>query len=60
MTEEQITNWMQERIDNRDFTDAAGLAKGFLDEHNITNVLDPEFSKAMDAGFSLAEEIAGC
>ena len=60
MTEEQITKWMQERIDNRDFTDAAGLAKEFLDEHNITNVVDPEFSMTISAGFKLVNIIAGC
>ena len=60
MTEEQITKWMQERIGKRNFTDAAELAKGFLDEHNITEVMDPQFSMAISAGFKLADEIAGC
>ena len=58
MNEEQITKWMKERIDRRDFTDAAGLARDFLQEHDINNVLDPDFSKTMDAGFLLAGKIA--
>jgi len=58
MTEEQIALWMKKKVQERNFTDAASLARQFLSEHNITDVLDPRFNMAMNAGFSLAEEIA--
>ena len=58
MNEEHIVSWMRERISGGNFTDAASMAKEFLDENNITNVLDPDFSKTMNAGFKLADEIA--
>ena len=58
MNEEQIITWMRERISTNNFTDAASLASEFLDEHNITNTLDPDFSATIDAGFKLADEIA--
>ena len=38
--------------------DAASLARQFLDEHHVHNVLDPTFQQVMDAGFKLAGEIA--
>jgi hypothetical protein len=58
MTEEQISKWMKQRVAERNFTDAAGLAREFLAENNITDVMDPQFNMAMNAGFSMAEEIA--
>ena len=58
MTEEQISKWMKQRVAERKFTDAASLAREFLSKHNITDVLDPQFNMAMDAGFGMAEEIA--
>ncbi len=57
MMEEQIVKWMREKVKRDGFTDAASLAREFLDTHNITNVLDPEFSRTMDAGFRIAKEV---
>jgi hypothetical protein len=58
MTEEEIVKWMKKRVEQKNFTDAASLAREFLAEQNITDVTDPQFSKAMDAGFSMADTIA--
>lgn len=60
MTEEQIITWMKEKIARRDFADASSMAKEFLDEHNITDTLDPEFSRTISAGFKVANDIANC
>jgi hypothetical protein len=57
MMEEQIVKWMREKVKRDGFTDAASLAREFLDSHKITNVLDPEFSRTMDAGFRIAKEV---
>lgn len=57
MTENQIMDWMQNKVKEGEFTDAASLAKEFLHSHEITNSLDPDFSKALDAGFKVAQEI---
>ncbi len=58
MTEDQILTWMRSKIAEGSFRDAASLARAFLEEHSIENSLDPNFSKTMDAGFKLAEELA--
>ena len=60
MNEEQIIKWMKKRITNRNFTDAAGLAREFLQEHEITDTLDPDFSRTINAGFKVANDIASC
>jgi hypothetical protein len=39
VTEDQITIWMQERIEKRDFAGAAGQPNDFLDEYDLANVL---------------------
>ena len=57
-TEKEIVKWMKKRVEQKNFTDAAGLAREFLAEQNVTDVLDPQFSMAMDAGFSMADAIA--
>ena len=57
MTEKEIMDWMKSKVNEGGFTDAASLAKEFLHSHSITNSLDPDFSKAMDAGFKVAQEI---
>ena len=49
---------MKKRVEQKNFTDAATLAREFLAEQNITDTMDPKFSMAMNAGFSLAETIA--
>ena len=57
MTENEIMNWMKNKVKEEGFKDAASLAKEFLHSHSITNSLDPNFSKALDAGFKVAQEI---
>ena len=57
MTEEEIMNWMRERVTERGFSDATTLAEEFLKNHHITDALDPEFSRSLDAGFKIAQEI---
>lgn len=49
---------MEKRVKENKFTDAASLAREFLAEQNVTDVLDPQFNMAMNAGFSMAETIA--
>lgn len=60
MTEEPIISWMKEELARKDFTDASSMAKAFVDEHNITDTLAPEFSKTINAGFKVANDIASC
>lgn len=57
MTEEQILQWMYEKIKRDGFTNATSLAESFLQEHRITDVLDPAFSLTLDVGFKVAQEI---
>lgn len=57
-SEEEIIDWMRSRVQAGEFNDAASLAKEFLDEHHIDDVLDPTFQQVIDAGFKLAGEIA--
>jgi hypothetical protein len=59
MTEEEITSWMRDKVKKDGFTDAASLAEEFLQTHNVTDTLDPDFSKTLDAGFKIAQEIHG-
>jgi len=57
MTEQDIMNWMQNKVKTEGFTDAATLAKEFLQTHSITNSLHPDFPKVLDAGFKVAQEV---
>ena len=57
MTENQIIQWMRERVNITGFTDATSLAESFLREHQISDALDPDFSLSLDAGFKVAQEI---
>ncbi|HOK96667.1 MAG TPA: hypothetical protein PK052_10425 [Anaerohalosphaeraceae bacterium] len=57
MTEEQIVKWMRERVQKNGFTDATSLAESFLKEYKISDALDPIFSRSLDAGFKVAQEI---
>lgn len=59
LNEEQIIEWMRKKVKTDGFTDAASLAEQFLKTHNISNVLDPDFSLTMDAGYKIAQEIHG-
>ncbi len=57
MTEQDIVNWMRDKVKRDGFTDAASLAEEFLQTHNVTDTLDPDFSKTLDAGFKIAQEM---
>ena len=57
MTEEQIVQWMRQKVKRDGFTNATTLAESFLAAHQITDALDPEFSRTLDAGFKVAEEV---
>lgn len=57
MNENQIIQWMRQRVNITGFTDATSLAESFLREHHINDALDPEFSLSLDAGYKVAQEI---
>ena len=57
MNEETIVQWMYEKIKKDGFTNATSLAESFLQEHEITDVLDPDFSLTLDVGFKVAQEV---
>jgi len=59
MTEEEIMQWMRDKVKTDGFTDAASLAEDFLKSHSITSPLDPTFAKTLDAGFKIAQEVHG-
>jgi hypothetical protein len=58
MTEDKIIEWMRSKISTGQYTDAASLARAFLDHYDIKNTNDPNFTMTIDAGFKLADEIA--
>ena len=57
MLEEQIVQWMRQKVKKDGFVNATSLADSFLQEHHITDVLDPDFSLTLDVGFKVAQEI---
>jgi hypothetical protein len=57
MTEEQIAQWMRQKVKHDGFTNATTLAESFLSANHITDALDPIFSRTLDAGFKVAQEI---
>ena len=57
MTENEIMQWMREKIEQDGFNNATALAESFLKAHHINDALDPDFSLSLDAGFKLAQEI---
>jgi hypothetical protein len=59
ITEDDIIKWMREKVKKDGFSDAATLTEEFLRTHNIMNALDPEFSRTLDAGFKIAQEVHG-
>jgi len=59
MNEQDIIRWMREKVKRDGFTDAASLAEDFLQTHNVTDTLDPDFSRTLDAGFKIAQEVHG-
>ncbi len=50
---------MHDKVKRDGFTDAASLAEEFLQTHNVTDTLDPDFSRTLDAGFKIAQEMHG-
>ena len=59
MNEDQILKWMRDKVKTEGFTDAASLAQGFLESHGTIDVNDPDFTRTLDAGFKIAQEIHG-
>jgi len=59
LTEKYVMDWMRSRIRGGQFQDAASLAREFLQENQIDDVLSPDFRLVMDAGFKMVDEIAG-
>ncbi len=59
MTDEEIIQWMRDKVKRDGFTDAASLAEDFLRTHSITTSMDPTFAKTLDAGFKIAQEMHG-
>lgn len=57
MTDDQILQWMRDKVEEAGFTDATSLAESFLKENNINDALDPIFSRSLDASFKVAQEI---
>lgn len=57
MTDQKIMDWMRERVKTDGFTNATALAESFLKVHHINDALDPDFSRSLDAGFKVAQEI---
>lgn len=57
MTENEIMEWMREKVQQAGFIDATSLAESFLRERHINDALDPEFSRSLDAGYKVAQEI---
>ena len=57
MSEDQVLDWMRQKIREEGFTNATSLAESFLHAHHINDALDPVFSLSLDAGFKIAQEI---
>ncbi len=57
MSEQQILDWMRQKVNHDGFTNATTLAESFLQAHRINDALDPVFSLSLDAGFKIAQEI---
>lgn len=57
MTDQEIMDWMRERVKTDGFNNATALAESFLKAHHINDALDPDFSRSLDAGFKVAQEI---
>jgi hypothetical protein len=57
MNEKEIMQWMRGKVKKDGFSSAASLAQEFLQTHELTDSLHPDFSKTLDAGFKIAQEI---
>lgn len=57
MTENQIMEWMRDKVRQNGFTNATSLAESFLQANHINDALDPLFSLSLDVGFKVAQEI---
>jgi|LAHU01.1.fsa_nt_gb hypothetical protein len=58
ITEQAIKNWMRQQLAEKQYDNAAALAREFLEQHQIRDVLSPEFNRVISVGFELAPEIA--
>lgn len=58
ITEQAIKNWMRQQLAEKQYDNAAALAREFLEQHQIHDVLSPEFNRVISVGFELAPEIA--
>jgi len=59
MTEEQIMQWMREKVKIDGFSDPATLAEGFLSTHHLDKAIEADFEKTLEAGFKIAQEVHG-
>lgn len=57
MTEQEIMEWMRDKVAVDGFSNATALADSFLAAHHINDALDPVFSRSLDTSFKLAQEI---
>ena len=57
MTEQEIMQWMRNKVAVDGFSNATALADSFLAAHHINDALDPVFSRSLDVGFKLAQEV---
>jgi len=57
MSEQEIIEWMRDKIAHDGFSNATALADSFLEAHHINDALDPMFSRSLDMSFKLAQEI---
>ena len=57
MNEKEIMNWMRNKVKQNGFSDAASLTEEFLQTHEVSDSLHPDFTKTLDAGFKIAKEI---
>lgn len=49
---------MRQQLAEKQYDNAAALAREFLEQHQIRDVLSPEFNRVISVGFELAPEIA--
>ena len=59
MKKTKIIEWMDQKVDQAGFIDAADLAKQFLEEHHIQDSLSDDFLNTLDAAFEIAGKIHG-
>ena len=58
IAEETVLKWMRQRPADSHSGNAARMAREFLDEHLICDILSPDYSLAINACFTFATAIA--